>query len=131
MRSYRASLEFLRVTGSQPDILHVHEWQTAAVPMLFWEHYHKHGLERARLVFTIHNLDSQGECRQEEFAATGMSLGAYQSLVKYVTCPLVYAFAVLAEHHNPEPNFSIIKLKSIDREVKSRIKLESDRTCEA
>ena len=58
------------MTQCRPDILHIHEWQTAAVAMLFWEHYHSCGLRNARLVFTIHNLDSQGECRQE-FAATG------------------------------------------------------------
>lgn len=68
---FRASLEYLKVMQCCPDILHIHEWQTAAVAMLFWEHYNSCGLERARLVFTIHNLDSQGECRQEEFAATG------------------------------------------------------------
>jgi len=59
------------VSNSSPDVLHVHEWQTAAVPMLFWENYAP-AMQAARLIFTIHNLDSQGECRQEEFAATGV-----------------------------------------------------------
>ena len=35
----RASLEYLAQTGTQPDIVHAHEWQAAAVPMLFWELY--------------------------------------------------------------------------------------------
>lgn len=35
----RASLEYLAQTGIQPDIIHAHEWQAAAVPMLFWELY--------------------------------------------------------------------------------------------
>lgn len=26
-----------------------------------------------RIVFTIHNLDNSGECRQEEFSLTGIS----------------------------------------------------------
>jgi glycogen synthase len=39
--------------------------------MLFWENYST-TMQAARLIFTIHNLDSQGECRQEEFAATGL-----------------------------------------------------------
>lgn len=30
----RACLEFLRLSGRQPDVLHVHEWQASAVPML-------------------------------------------------------------------------------------------------
>ena len=33
----RAALEYLRATGRQPDVLHVHEWQAAAVAMLFWD----------------------------------------------------------------------------------------------
>lgn len=71
---HRASLEYLKVAGHSPDIIHVHEWQTAAVPMLFWDLYHSQGPATTRLIFTIHNLDSQGECRQEEFAATGVSI---------------------------------------------------------
>lgn len=67
----RAALELLRVTQRRPHIIHTHEWQTAAVPMLFWERYFHNGLDSARIVFTIHNLDSPGECRQEEFAVTG------------------------------------------------------------
>lgn len=33
----RACLEFLRVTNRQPNIIHLHEWQTAAVALLYWE----------------------------------------------------------------------------------------------
>lgn len=64
------------MTGRKPDIIHAHEWQTAAVPMLFWETYYHNGLDSARLVFTIHNLDSPGECRQDEFAVTGLPLSS-------------------------------------------------------
>ena len=59
------------MSGRWPQVLHVHEWQTAAVPMLFWERYYHAGMDSARIVFTIHNLDSQGECRQDEFLVTG------------------------------------------------------------
>ena len=57
--------------GLQPDILHVHEWQLSAVPMLYWDHYHKKGLTRPCVMLTIHNMDSSGECRQDEFAYSG------------------------------------------------------------
>ena len=67
----RASLEYLKVTGAKPDIIHVHEWQTSAVPMLYWEAYANQGLPGARLVLTIHCLDNSGECREDEFAFTG------------------------------------------------------------
>lgn len=69
----RAALEYLKVSGSDPDIIHVHEWQTSALPMLYWEAYHSQGLSKARIVLTIHCLDNPGECRQEEFAISGLS----------------------------------------------------------
>lgn len=28
------------MTGTQPDIIHVHEWQTGALPILYWDMYH-------------------------------------------------------------------------------------------
>ena len=67
----RAALEYLKVAGAQPHILHVHEWQTSAVPMLYWEAYYGRGLSHARVVLTIHCLDNPGECREDEFAVTG------------------------------------------------------------
>lgn len=62
------------MAGLQPDIIHVHEWQLSAVPMLYWDHYHKQGLTRPRVMLTIHNMDSAGECRQDEFAYSGRCL---------------------------------------------------------
>ena len=28
------------MTGAQPDVIHVHEWQTGALPLLYWDMYH-------------------------------------------------------------------------------------------
>ena len=46
-------------------MLHVHEWQAAAVPMLFWDAPARFSqdMPRTRVVMTIHNMDSSGECR--------------------------------------------------------------------
>ena len=41
-------------------MIHVHEWQTAAVPMLYWEAYAEAGLPDARIVLTIHCFDNSG-----------------------------------------------------------------------
>lgn len=68
----RAGLEYLRCSGQQPHILHLHEWQTSAAAMLYWEVYSQLGLYRPRVVLTIHNLDNTGECRQDEFTYTGV-----------------------------------------------------------
>ena len=54
----RACLEFLKVSGRQPDVIHLHEWQTSAAAMLYWEIYNKDGLHKPRVVLTIHNMVS-------------------------------------------------------------------------
>lgn len=76
----RAGLEYLNTSGQQPHILHLHEWQTAAVSMLYWEVYSQLGLYRPRVVLTIHNLDNTGECRQDEFAYAGQWGAAVQGV---------------------------------------------------
>ena len=43
--------------------------------MLFWELYHG-ALPAARLALTLHNMDSQGECSQEEFMYSGAAAHA-------------------------------------------------------
>lgn len=52
------------MTGQQPHVLHVHEWQACAAAMLFWDVYSGDGLWKPRIVMTIHNMDNTGECRQ-------------------------------------------------------------------
>ncbi|XP_022851547.1 soluble starch synthase 3, chloroplastic/amyloplastic-like [Olea europaea var. sylvestris] len=52
-----ASLEFLLQSGFHPDIIHCHDWSSAPVAWLYKEHYRHYGLNKARVVFTIHNLE--------------------------------------------------------------------------
>ncbi|XP_020268803.1 starch synthase 3, chloroplastic/amyloplastic isoform X2 [Asparagus officinalis] len=52
-----AALEFLLQIGVHPDILHCHDWSSAPVAWLFKEHYRHYGMNKARIVFTIHNLE--------------------------------------------------------------------------
>ena len=79
----RASLECLRVTGRDPNVIHVHEWQCSAVAMLYWDLYHAEGmLTNGKVMLTIHNMDNTGECRQEEFIATGVSGEEFNTLEK-------------------------------------------------
>ncbi|KAM1005164.1 hypothetical protein TB1_005253 [Malus domestica] len=53
----RAALEFLLQSGFHPDIIHCHDWSSAPVAWLFKDHYMHYGLSKARVVFTIHNLE--------------------------------------------------------------------------
>ncbi|KAK7245860.1 hypothetical protein RIF29_40713 [Crotalaria pallida] len=52
-----AALEFLLQKGFHPDIIHCHDWSSAPVAWLFKEQYTHYGLSKARVVFTIHNLE--------------------------------------------------------------------------
>ncbi|KAG7012367.1 Soluble starch synthase 3, chloroplastic/amyloplastic [Cucurbita argyrosperma subsp. argyrosperma] len=52
-----AALEFLLQGGFHPDIIHCHDWSSAPVSWLFKEEYMHYGLTKARVVFTIHNLE--------------------------------------------------------------------------
>ncbi|XP_019249227.1 PREDICTED: uncharacterized protein LOC109228554 isoform X2 [Nicotiana attenuata] len=58
----RACLELMQVTGTQPDIIHVHEWQTGALPLFYWDMYQFLSLQKPRIVLTIHNMEHYGEC---------------------------------------------------------------------
>ncbi|KAM5588721.1 hypothetical protein ABKV19_006936 [Rosa sericea] len=52
-----AALEYLLQSGSHPDIIHCHDWSSAPVAWLYKDHYMHYGLSKARIVFTIHNLE--------------------------------------------------------------------------
>lgn len=49
----RAALEFLVWSGKQPDALHIHDWQSAAVAPLLKEEYQARGLMRPGVVLTV------------------------------------------------------------------------------
>ncbi|THG12129.1 hypothetical protein TEA_013895 [Camellia sinensis var. sinensis] len=42
----RASLDYIVKSGKQPDVLHIHNWQTAIVGPLFWDVFVKQCLEQ-------------------------------------------------------------------------------------
>ncbi|KAK4761137.1 hypothetical protein SAY87_006030 [Trapa incisa] len=52
-----SALEFLLQSGFHPDIIHCHDWSSAPVTWLYKDHYTHYGLSKARIVFTIHNLE--------------------------------------------------------------------------
>ena len=45
-----------------PDIIHLHDWQTAVVAPLFNDMYSCLDYTRPKIVFTIHNIEYQGNC---------------------------------------------------------------------
>ncbi|GFZ21616.1 starch synthase 3 [Actinidia rufa] len=90
----RACLEWMQVTGIQPDIIHIHEWQTSGLPILYWDMYHYLSLQKPRLVITIHNIEHYGECSQEQLNKCGLDGSIYATVDKAVDDRTI--------GHNPE-----------------------------
>ena len=50
----------LHIEDLAPDLIHVHDWHTALLPVFLREFYMQTKLSKAKTVFTIHNLKFQG-----------------------------------------------------------------------
>jgi len=66
----RGALEYLSQLGKPPDIIHVHDWQTALVP-LYLKTMYCDRFPNTRSVLTIHNLAYQGRFWKGELPTTG------------------------------------------------------------
>jgi len=57
----RGALEVSKVAGLEPDVFHIHDWQTALLAV-YRDHYYRQepALGEAGVVLTIHNLAYQG-----------------------------------------------------------------------
>lgn len=66
----KAVVELARRLDPSPAILHVHDWQTALVPVLIREHRLP-----IRTVLTLHNLSFQGIFAPETFGLTNLPSG--------------------------------------------------------
>ncbi|KAI3443478.1 hypothetical protein Pfo_000143 [Paulownia fortunei] len=96
----RACLEWLQVSATHPDIIHVHEWQTGGLPLLYWDMYHYLSLKKPRIVLTIHNMEHYGECGQEHLSKCGLDGSMYATEEKAVDDRTI--------GHNPE-RLSLLK----------------------
>lgn len=73
----KAALEFLLKSNKRPDVIHCHDWQTGLVPVMLYEMYKYHGMERQRVCYTIHNFKHQGIGGTETLWATGLNQESY------------------------------------------------------
>lgn len=73
----RVALEFIYKRGIQPDIIHLHDWQTAVIAPLLKDMYYKLGLTRPKVVLTIHNMDYQGKCNPADLNKIGLKESDY------------------------------------------------------
>ncbi|MFV0396033.1 MAG: glycogen synthase GlgA [Coprobacillaceae bacterium] len=57
-----AALELIGHLQIQPDIIHLHDWQTAMISVLYKEKYKQFQYyENIKIIFTIHNIAYQGK----------------------------------------------------------------------
>lgn len=96
-----ASLRLLEAINFFPDIIHSHDWHTAAIPFLCRTFYSYEDRFRAiRHVFTIHNLAFQGIFPKEElWSSLGMDFHYYtngtarfhDNCISYMKLGILYA----------------------------------------
>ncbi|KAK7252473.1 hypothetical protein RIF29_36435 [Crotalaria pallida] len=68
----RASLDYIVKCGKQPDILHLHNWETAIAGPLFWDIFVNQGLGSARILLTCHGFNSQCIVHPDKLASCGL-----------------------------------------------------------
>lgn len=68
----RTVLEYLFKSGKRPDILHIHDWPTSVVAVLYKEMYIPLGFRVKGVVLTIHNLQYQGVCKPDDLTRIGL-----------------------------------------------------------
>jgi starch synthase len=75
----RAALTLPRVLGFSPDVVHVHDWQTALAPWLISHEFAgQPWAPRARTVFTVHNLAYQGVFGAEHAPRSGLPVTVFR-----------------------------------------------------
>lgn len=73
----RTAIEFLFKKQMKPDIVHLHDWQTAAVATLYTDMYKQLGIGDLKFVYTIHNLEYQGRCSVDNLNKIGLDGSSY------------------------------------------------------
>ncbi|KAJ4897168.1 hypothetical protein Rs2_23962 [Raphanus sativus] len=68
----RASLDYIAKSGKQPDVLHIHNWQTAIVGPLFWDVFVNQGLEGTRILLTCQGFVSKCLVPPEKLELCGL-----------------------------------------------------------
>ncbi len=75
----KAAMEYLVKASKQPDVIHLHDWPTAIIPLLYKEVYAKTGYQLGGTVLTIHNMEHQGKCLPLQLNAIGLAGETYLS----------------------------------------------------
>ena len=118
----KAAMEFLLQSNKRPDVIHCHDWQTGLIPVMLYEIYKYHGMDRQRVCFTIHNFKHQGMGGADILQATNLNREAYYFqynklrdnfnpfALNFMKGGIVYSNAVttVSPHHAWEAHYSDI-----------------------
>ena len=118
----KAAMEFLLQSNKRPDVIHCHDWQTGLIPVMLYEIYKYHGMDRQRICYTIHNFKHQGMGGAEILQATNLNREAYYFqynklrdnfnpfALNFMKGGIVYSNAVttVSPHHAWEAHYSDI-----------------------
>jgi len=95
----RTVLEMLPRLNWQPDIIHCNDWQCGLIPLFLKVNYHQHPFyTRITTVFTIHNLQYQGNFSKEVLNLLGLGSEFYHperlefyGMVSFMKAGILYA----------------------------------------
>lgn len=98
----RAALSLTRQIGFKPDIVHVHDWQAALIPVLLREKFsHDPFFKKSKTLLTVHNLAYQGHFPSSNYQKLGLEPGLYSingfefyGKINLLKAGLLYADAV-------------------------------------
>ena len=76
--------------GWVPDIIHIHDWHTALVPVLLHYELVDSALRDVKVLLTIHNLAYQGTAPLEQAASTGLPPEATAAITHRGVLNLLY-----------------------------------------
>lgn len=69
----KAVVNLARYLPWKPELVHVHDWHTAMVPLLIrHQSWHEGWFDAPRTVLTLHNLAPQGRCHASKFGLTNL-----------------------------------------------------------
>lgn len=67
----RTAVEYLKIKNEPIDVLHLHEWHTAACAVLLRDLFASE-IRVKSIILTIHNLEYQGKCAAHDLDAIGL-----------------------------------------------------------
>lgn len=79
----RACLDYLKSEGTPPNVIHIHDWETAIIALLVKDPYFEDFFSKTKVVLTIHNMDYQGRCSVFNLDAIGLPGAQYKELLQH------------------------------------------------